>query len=436
MNVSVRTDRRLILSSGPSQRHVLVRITAPEAPRTRERAPIHVAFVLDRSGSMAGPKLRLAATALERALGLLDDRDRFSVVIYDNEVEVLHPSTEAIAEARREAIRRVRAVESRGCTNLCGGWLRGAEQVAAHLTQNGTGLCLLLTDGLANEGVTDPDVLRDHARELRRRGVATTTFGVGADFDETLLQALAREGGGNFYFLERPEQIPDLLASELGEVLETVARDVAIRARIPAKTGVEFHTRLSVAVDGETSDRGFLESMVTGADGADLRLRVGDLTSGQELDVLLTLAFGTDEAGRRLVAAFSVEDRDGVIAGPPQTLTWEYAGGEAVDAEARDRALERLVSEMLAARARERAVELNRVGNYRQASAMMAQLADSIVADAGDDPGLRSIASDLRAESAPFAAPMDSTELKRRHYLSHVTRSRRAPDGKARKGDA
>ena len=437
MNCTVRTDRRLILSSGPSHRHVLVRILAPEAARTRDRSPVHAAFVLDRSGSMAGPKLSLAATALRRALELLDDRDRFSVVIYDNEVEVLHPSTQATLEARREAVRRVRGVDARGSTDLCGGWLRGAEQVAAHLTAEGVGRCLLLTDGLANVGTTDPDALRRHAQELRRRGVATTTFGVGADFDETLLQALAHEGGGNFYFLERPEQIPDLLASELGEVLETVARDVAIRARMPVNATVHFHSRVSVAVEqDEPLDRGFIESMTTGADGAELRLGLGDLTSGQELDTLLTVTFAAGEIGRRIVASFSVEDRDGVLEGPPQTLTWEYAERGAVDAEPRDRQLERQVSELLAARVREQAVELNRGGDFRQASAAMQSLAAQIESDAGDDEGLRRIASELREESAPLAAPMASAELKRMHYRSHAARAMRSPEGKARKGGA
>jgi Ca-activated chloride channel family protein len=267
--------------------------------------------------------------------------------------------------------------------------------------------------------------------------VATTTFGVGADFDETLLQALAHEGGGNFYFLERPEQIPDLLASELGEVLETVARDVAIRARMPANATLHFHTSVSVVVENdEPFDRGFIESMTTGADGAELRLGLGDLTSGQELDTLLTVTFAPGEAGRRIVASFTVEDCDGVLAGPPQTLTWEYAERAAVEVEPRDRQLERLVSEMLAAHARSRAVEHNRVGDFRAASNAMQSLATQIESDAGDDEGLRRIASELREESAPLAAPMASAELKRMHYRSHAERAMRTPEGKARKGGA
>src|SRR6478752_4612672 len=92
----------------------------------------------------------------------------------------------------------------------------------------------LRTDGLANHGVTEHGALVTTAAELRRRGVATSTFGVGADFDERLLRDIAHEGGGNFYFVESPAQIPDLVTSELGEALEIVARGAALHVELPA----------------------------------------------------------------------------------------------------------------------------------------------------------------------------------------------------------
>jgi Ca-activated chloride channel family protein len=108
------------------------------------------------------------------------------------------------------------------------GWLRAAEQVALGQDERFINRVLLLTDGLANVGLTDPDQLDVRARELHKRGVQTTTFGVGADFDEALLERIALAGGGNFYFIEQAQQIPDFLTSELGEILQVVARDVAI----------------------------------------------------------------------------------------------------------------------------------------------------------------------------------------------------------------
>ncbi|MCU0483065.1 MAG: VWA domain-containing protein [Chloroflexi bacterium] len=220
MTVEIRQDRRYIRSASRSTRHLLVRVVAPAGDRRAERLPLTVALVLDRSGSMSGPKIALAKQAVDRALSALDDSDRVAIVVYDDQVDVVAPLAPARREAKSLARERLAAIDARGTTNLAGGWLAGCEQVALGQAGERVARTLLLTDGLANVGITDPAELERHAGELRRRGVATSTFGVGADFDEALLQAMAGAGGGHFYYIERPAQIPDLIASELGEALD------------------------------------------------------------------------------------------------------------------------------------------------------------------------------------------------------------------------
>ena len=232
---TARTDGGLIRSTHRSERFVLVELEAPPAPTDHPREPVNIAFVLDRSGSMAGRKIELARRAVEVAIERLLPEDRFAVVAYDDRIDVVVESTPASREAKDGALRRLRDIDARGSTDLGGGWLRGAEQVALHQVAGGGGVqrVLLLTDGLANQGITDATELAAHARSLRTRGVSTSTFGVGEDFDEALLQGMADAGGGHFYFIERPEQITDLIASEVGELLEIVARDAAIELTAP-----------------------------------------------------------------------------------------------------------------------------------------------------------------------------------------------------------
>src|SRR6185369_4410647 len=231
--LSARTDRRFIRSAHRSERFVLVELEAPPAEAKPTRDPVNLAIVLDRSGSMSGEKLELAKRAVETAVDRLLPTDRFAIVCYDDRIDVVVEATAASREAKTNAIERLRAIDARGSTDLAGGLLRGAEQVALAMAPAGVNRVLVLTDGLANVGIVDPAELARHARELRARGVTTSTFGVGADFDEALLQSMADAGGGHFYFIEHAAQIQDHIATEVGELLQVVARDVSLEVTAP-----------------------------------------------------------------------------------------------------------------------------------------------------------------------------------------------------------
>ena len=133
MTLNVQTDRPLIRATGNSVRYVLLSFTAPDSDHAGSRQPINVSFVIDRSGSMGGSKIRLAREAVVHALRMLKPTDRFSFVSYDHEVEVHVPSTLASAEAVRNAIGQVEHLQARGNTDLGSGWLKGCEQLASYL---------------------------------------------------------------------------------------------------------------------------------------------------------------------------------------------------------------------------------------------------------------------------------------------------------------
>ncbi|MBA3660062.1 MAG: VWA domain-containing protein, partial [Gemmatimonadales bacterium] len=120
MSLQILSDRSLIRAGARSTRYVKVSFTAPEAPRTGGRRPVTVALVLDRSGSMSGEKIRLARTAAQSALTLLEADDRFAVVVYDEEIDLLVESSPASPVARRRAAKALDATAARGSTDLCG----------------------------------------------------------------------------------------------------------------------------------------------------------------------------------------------------------------------------------------------------------------------------------------------------------------------------
>jgi Ca-activated chloride channel family protein len=409
--VTARADRRLVRPNARSHRFVLVELTAPSAPRRLERAAVNLAFVIDRSGSMSGAKLALAKQAVEAAIARLDDRDRFSIVAYDDVIETVVDSTPASAEARRNAIARLAAVDARGSTDLGGGWFRGCEQVATHLSTEGIDRVLLLTDGLANRGITDATELAHHAAELRARGVSTTTFGVGNDFDEALLQAMADSGGGHFYFVADAAQIPDHIASEVGETLEVVARDAELE--ILAGEGVEVESISPHRLDGR---------------GTRSIVALGDLVSDQVVDVVLRLTFPYGQLGRETGLIIAVRDRDGAFEAAgigDARLTWVWADDRANDAQPRDTDVDRAVARQFAARARQEAVRENKAGDYERARRVLEGTARRIRKYAGRDPEMRRLIAELEGETGTFAAPMSPLMLKEAHFSSaNMARSR------------
>jgi len=419
---TVRTDRRRIRAGGRSSRFLLVELTAPTAQPdpNKRRPPVNLAFVVDRSGSMAGRgKLDLAKQAVGEALARLESDDRFSVVVYDDHVDVVAPSAHASGAARANASAALAGIDPRGSTDLGGGWLAGCGQVAERLMADGINRCLLLTDGLANVGMTEPGELAHHAGELRARGVATTTFGVGEDFDESLLQSMADAGGGHFYFIGSLPEIHDHITGEVGEALEIVARDVVLEITAPESVEIESMTPFRVTRRGSRT-----------------HVHVGDLVSGQVVRLVLRLTFPYGEVGREIGALVGIADRDEVFrtsqpALAPVAVAWAYDEHVANDRQERDSDVDRAVAEVFAARARQEAVRLNRAGQFDAARHALASVASRVSEYAAGDAQMLGVASALADESVAFSAPMPEMARKQRHFAASNTMRMRDASGKA-----
>jgi serine/threonine protein kinase len=396
--VTVRTDRTR-LPIEPSDRLLRVTLRVPEAEGIEARKPVHLSLVIDRSGSMDGEKLHLALQAARQAIRSLQPGDRFSVVTFDNNVEVPVPSTDVTPEARLRAEAALARVTSGGNTDLAGGWLRGCALVGAHLPEDAVGRCLLLTDGQANHGITSPDELTRLAREHRLRGVTTSTIGLGAGFNELLLGRLSEEGGGNFYFAERAAQLPGFVAEELGEVLAVVARDASLRIQVPA--GIEVES---------------LNDYPCNPGGSTFSFSLGSLPGGLELAPMFRLRFPAGPLGQKLSATVELTDRDGALSKEPWTLAWTRVTQEPLRAEVVDLEVLRPAAALDAARARRIALELNQNGRWQESASRLAEAANRLRGYAEGDPEILAEADRLDAEKADYARQMSSLGAKERHF--------------------
>jgi len=191
------------------------------------RRATNLCVVLDRSGSMAGEgKITYAKKALHALIDQLTSNDILSIVIYDDVVDIL---SEAKHVRNKSALKRlIERIEPRGSTNLGGGMIEGFRQVERHFDSEYVNRVVLLSDGLANQGITDPVELNRIARRYRSRSISLTTMGVGLEYNENLMMGLAESGGGNYYFIESPYSLASIVQKEFNALSCVVMQNASI----------------------------------------------------------------------------------------------------------------------------------------------------------------------------------------------------------------
>ncbi len=230
----VELDRN-VLPSDRSQ-NVIIKVTLDaEKPYERtnqvKRPKVNLALVLDRSGSMSGQKIEKAKQAAIEALRRLGPRDKCSVVIYDHNVETIVPAQSAANIEWIES--RIRNIRPGGNTALFGGVSQGASEIRKNLDGGYINRIILLSDGIANVGPSSPEELGRLGAALIKEEIAVTTIGVGTDYNEDLMTRLSRNSDGNTYFVESSRDLPDIFSTELGDVLDVVAKRVKVVVECP-----------------------------------------------------------------------------------------------------------------------------------------------------------------------------------------------------------
>jgi Ca-activated chloride channel family protein len=237
MRITAHLDVEMIAIETDDQLSVMIELNAPPAPDDAgKRGPSTLEVVLDRSGSMEGGRLAGAKTALTSLVDRLDPRDHFGLVVFDDKVDVAVPAGRLTDKA---AVKRAIAdVQTRGSTDLSGGYLRGLQE-ARRVAGSAGATVLIISDGHANAGITDPNALARVAAEAYTHRVTTSTLGFGLGYDERIMSAIARGGSGNEHFAEEPDTAVALIAGEVEGLLAQTAQAASLHVRLtPAVRGL------------------------------------------------------------------------------------------------------------------------------------------------------------------------------------------------------
>ena len=226
ITISGRVNCPLVPAMGGTV-YLQVSLHTPSLHVPRQK-PKNVAVVLDRSGSMADEgKILYAKSALLAIVDQLSPDDLLSIVTYDDIVEVLRPAGRV--RNKREIHRLIEGIFPRGSTNLGGGMMEGFNQARRYASKQYVNRVVLLSDGLANQGITNPHHLQKIARNHRSESsISLTTMGVGLDYNENLMVGLAESGGGSYYFIESPHSIAHLLRREFDAMTTILAQNAIL----------------------------------------------------------------------------------------------------------------------------------------------------------------------------------------------------------------
>jgi Ca-activated chloride channel homolog len=231
LKLKLEPDRGYLLKGSPQEVVVKIDLAAVADQKKVRRTPLNLAVVLDRSGSMAGAKIEKARQAAMELVDRLGPDDIFSLVVYDDNVQVLVPAQRV--EDRRALKARIARIQPGGSTALYAGVQAGAEQLREYVSAKRINRILLLSDGLANVGPSSTRALRQLGNEISHRGIAVTTIGVGDDYNEDLMAGLAEASDANYYYVKDTEKLPQIFAKEFGELITVAAREIRIEITCP-----------------------------------------------------------------------------------------------------------------------------------------------------------------------------------------------------------
>lgn len=294
LNPIIEFDRQKIMVNKEQDLFALIKFNVSEDTLTNKdsRPKINLSMVIDRSGSMGDRnKLNFVKDAALFVVDRIESTDKIGIIEYDDEVNTLWPLKSCTSKQMVKDL--INNLRPRGSTNLCGGLISGIEEIKNSFELKRVNRVILLSDGLANHGITNPARIADIVTKAANSGLTVSTIGVGLDYNEDLLQSIAECGRGNYYYIENPIQMKDIFQEELNSIFKTVAKSVQI----------EF---IGEGLVKDVTSYGYKKS----ENGNRTIITLANMFSGEEKMVLLNLKVNSAKLGKQKLGTFNLSYYD------------------------------------------------------------------------------------------------------------------------------
>lgn len=206
-----------------------VGFTTAEVHDQQHLPPVNLAIVIDHSGSMASDnKLERVKQAVTTLIGQLRAQDTLSLIVYDDAAQVLFPAQHMTNESKQQACHYIAGIYPGSATNLHDGLILGYKEAQKNFSKEASNRVILLTDGIANVGVVEPEQIAKDSVRFNDQGIDLSTIGVGNDLNQDLLRTLAKSGRGLFHFVADGSDIEKVFVKEVQSLVATVARQAQV----------------------------------------------------------------------------------------------------------------------------------------------------------------------------------------------------------------
>ena len=270
--------------TGGSQLAYVLLETRPTEMMAQVRMPLNFALVLDHSGSMKGAKLKNVKEAVKMVIDRLEPTDYVSVVIFDDTSQVIIPSMPSNDKPGMKAA--IDQIRDAGGTTMSLGMIQGLNELRRWNIPHAINRMILLTDGVT---YGDSERCRQLARDAAQAGISIYPLGIGADWDEDLLDNIGQLSGGMpAEFIRDPADALSIFQQQIQSAVDVAIRNATLIVRLPVgvtpKKAVKVLPIISDLGQSVLSDRQII-------------IPLGDLEKDKPQSVLLELMIDPRPAG-------------------------------------------------------------------------------------------------------------------------------------------